>query len=594
MGSSDRSADSIPELWLRWLWIPIVLPGLLLGWLAWRAVFNEQQLLREQIEEGRLRLASQVAGILQGAGREYQHQATVELASWVLEARDAPELPLPPAFQAVALFQDGKRIVPAPSVSGGAPAIDFDGALASLLSELSRQTPQDGLALAERFLMDAFHAPASSLSEGLSAGIDQLEAAIEPDLAMEPHWRPVFEDLFDGIRRRVGSVALCARHGGTIATLARRGRSDVVQAGGMSWLVLASPDLPEGEVAVAAFSEEALESRLASDLPGLGADSTPGSVHLALRSAGAGYFRGDSLPVENDGVPASIVPVPGGFPAWSVVAWSDPSAGVSAARFRTVFIGGLLGLSILILVGAAWLATRSLQAQKQLLSMKTDFVSNVTHELKTPLTGIFLYSELLAGGRAEGRSREFGAVVLREAKRLEGMIDGILSFARQEAGHAASRRERVAFDEIVLECAESFRGVAEQRGIQVECELGRIDVPGDPALLRSIVGNLVDNAIKYGKAEGFVHLSLSREKGRAVLRVRDDGRGIPKEHQERVFERFFRGGGELTRNVPGTGLGLAIVKRAVQIHGGDIGLHSDLGSGTTIEIHLPASEDERA
>lgn len=592
MGSSDRLPESFSERWLRWLWIPIVLPGLLLGWLAWRAVVNEQALLREQIAEGRLRLASQVAGILQGAGREYQHQAGVELASWVLEARDAPELPLPAAFEAVAIFQDGVQVVPR-TLSEDGTAVDLEALLNALLRELSRQSPQDGLALAERFLMDAFHAPASALTDGLGPYIDLLEAAIETDLAMEPHWRPVFEDLLDGIRRRIRNLAICRNKSAVIADLARGARTGVVNTIDGSWLVLAPPDLPEGEVAVAFFSEPALESRLASDLPGFGSDSTPGSVHLALRSH-LGYFRGDSLPRSFEELPTALVSVPGGFPSWSVVAWSDPSVDVSAARFRTAFIAGLLGLSIAILVSAAWLATRSLAAQKQLLSMKTDFVSNVTHELKTPLTGIFLYAELLAGGKAEGRAREFGGVVLREARRLEGMIDGILSFARQEAGHAASRRDRVALDEILGECAESFRGIAAQRGIQIECELGRIDVPGDPALLRSIVGNLVDNAIKYGKPDGFVHLSLGKEKGRAVLRVRDDGRGIPKEHQTQVFDRFFRGGGELTRNVPGTGLGLAIVKRAVQIHGGDIVLHSDLGSGTTIEIHLPASEDHRA
>lgn len=593
MASSDRSAESLSERWLRWLWIPIVLPGLLLGWLAWRAVVNEQALLHEQIAEGRLRLASQVAGILQGAGREYQHQAGVELASWVLEARDAPELPLPEAFESVALFQGGTMIVPSTDTSGNGRTVDLDRLLAALLSELSRQSPQDGLALAERFLMDAFHAPAWSLSPRLATGIDQLEAAVEADLSMEPHWRPVFEDLFDGIRRRLANHALCRRMEEPIGRMARSARSGLVHDSGRSWLVLAPPDLPEGEVAVAAFSERSLAARLANDLPGFGADSVPGSVHLGLRSARE-WIRGDSFPSGSDSSSLAVVPVPGGFPAWSVVAWSDPEADVSAARFRTAFVAALLGLSIGTMFGGAMLATRFLVAQKQLLAMKTDFVSNVTHELKTPLTGIFLYAELLAGGRAEGRSKEFGGVVLREARRLEGMIDGILSFARQEAGHAASRRDRVALDEILIECCESFRGVAAQKTIQIECEAGRIDVPGDPALLRSIVGNLVDNAIKYGKPDGFVHLSLVREKGRAVLRVRDNGRGIPKELQQRVFDRFFRGGGELTRNVPGTGLGLAIVKRAVQIHKGEIVLHSDQGAGTTIEIHLPASEEERA
>ena len=591
VASSDPRTESLSERWLPWLWILIVVPGLVLGWLAWRAVVNEQGFLREQIAEGRLRLASQVAGILQGAGREYQHQATVELASWVLEARDAPELPLPEPFDAVAVFHDGRMTIPVGSLVEDAPKVDLDTALAALLAQISRLGPQDGLALAERFLMDAFHAPAPTLTASLSPGIDRLEKAIEVDLSMEPHWRPVFEDLFDGIRRRMGSLAICRGKAPLVAGLARGAKTGIVHADGYSWLVLAPPDLPEGEVAVAAFSEKALEARLANDLPGFDGDS--GSVRLGLRSAASGDFRGDSS-ARTCGAPVAEVAVPGGFPAWSVVAWSDPSAGDSAARFRSAFIAALLGLSIAILVGAAWLATRSLASQKQLLSMKTDFVSNVTHELKTPLTGIALYAELLAGGKAEGRSKEFGAIVLREAKRLEGMINGILSFAKQEAAHAEARRDRVPLDDIARAGCESFRGVASQRGIQIACEVERIDVPGDPALLGSIVGNLVDNAVKYGKQDGFVHLSLCREGGKAVLRVRDDGRGIPKDQQERVFERFFRGGGELTRNVPGTGLGLAIVKRSVQIHGGDIVLHSDVGSGTTIEVQLPISENEHA
>lgn len=591
MASSDPRTESLSERWLPWLWILIVVPGLVLGWLAWRAVVNEQGLLREQIAEGRLRLASQVAGILQGAGREYQHQASVELASWVLEARDAPELPLPEPFDAVVVFQNGRLTIPASRDVDGAARVDLDSALSALLGQISRLGPQDGLALAERFLMDAFHAPAPALTESLAPGIDRLEKAIDADLSMEPHWRPVFEDLFDGIRRRMRSLSICRSKADLLARLARGAKNGLVHADGWSWLVLAPPDLPEGEVAVAAFSEKALEARLANDLPGFDSDS--GSIRLGLKSAFSGDFRGDSA-AWNDGKPVAEVAIPGGFPAWSVVAWSDPTAEDSAARFRSALIAALLGLSIAILVGAAWLATRSLASQKQLLAMKTDFVSNVTHELKTPLTGIALYAELLAGGKAEGRSREFGAVVLREAKRLEGMINGILSFAKQEAAHADARRERVPLDEIARASCESFRAVASGKGIAISCETVRIDVPGDPDLLASIVGNLVDNAVKYGKPEGFVHLSLCREGDWAVLRVRDDGCGIPKEQRERIFERFFRGGGELTRNVPGTGLGLAIVKRAVQIHGGEIALHSDVGAGTTIEIKLPASEEEHA
>lgn len=592
MGSSGRNRDRASEVWLRWLWVPIVVPGLILGWLAWRAVSNEQALLRRQVAEGRVRLASQVAGILQGAGREFQHQASVDLVSWALEVRDAPDLPLPQAFDAAVLFVDGAaQSARDGAVSAAVEASELQHLLDVTVSDLARLESDAALAAAERLLMEALHARPQALPDGLAAGLDRLEAGIEAHLSVEPHWRPVFEDLLTGNRHRLRSIALTREQAPTITRLASLGTTRLVREAGHSWLVLAPPELPEGQVVVAAFSEEHLQQRLVGDLPGLGTDTTVGGLRLGLRSSSTGWFRRDSA-VGTD--PAVEVEVPGGFPAWSVGVWSGNSEDESAARFRAALLAALLGLSLGILVGAAWLATRSLASQRQLLSMKTDFVSNVTHELKTPLTGIFLYAELLAGGKAEGRSREFGGVVLREARRLEGMIDGILSFARQEAGHAASRRERVELEGIVRECVESFQGVANQRGIAIECRLQAVFVPGDPALLRSIVGNLVDNAVKYGRDGGFVRITLSSERHEAVLEVNDDGRGIPREQQERVFDRFFRGGGELTRNVPGTGLGLAIVKRAVQIHGGRISLRSDLGAGTTMEVRLPLSEEPHA
>jgi len=593
VGSSGRNRDRASEVWLRWLWVPIVVPGLVLGWLAWRAVANEQSLLRRQVLEGRVRLAAQVAGILQGAGREFQHQSSVDLVSWALEVRDAPELPLPEAFDAAVLFVDGAPFAaPEESSSADRESAELEHMLASTLADQTRLESAEALAAAERFLMEALHASSEDLPVGLGAGLDRLEKAIEPHLSLEPHWRPVFEDLLAGGRHRLRGIELARSKAATISRLARVGRSGMARQDGCSWLVLAPPDLPEGQVVVAAFSEDHLQQRLVGDLPGLGSDTSAGALRLGLRAASTGWFRRD--PHLQSAEPSVEVPVPGGFPAWTVGVWSETGEDQSAARFRSALLAALLGLSLGILVGAAWLATRSLASQRQLLSMKTDFVSNVTHELKTPLTGIFLYAELLAGGKAEGRSREFGAVVLREARRLEGMIDGILSFARQEAGHAASRRDRVELDEIVRECCESFQGVARQRGIAIECELPKVAVPGDPALLRSIVGNLVDNAVKYGRDGGFVRITLSAGAREAVLLVSDDGRGIPRQQQERVFDRFFRGGGELTRNVPGTGLGLAIVKRAVQIHGGRIALRSDVGEGTTMEVHLPLLEESHA
>jgi signal transduction histidine kinase len=109
-----------------------------------------------------------------------------------------------------------------------------------------------------------------------------------------------------------------------------------------------------------------------------------------------------------------------------------------------------------------------------------------------------------------------------------------------------------------------------------------------------VIENLVDNAFKYGRDGGLVHVALTSEGTDAVLRVRDDGPGIPQDDQPRVFERFYRGGGELTRTVAGTGLGLAIVRRNVEFHGGEVVLKSEEGRGTTFEIRIPLVEEPNA
>jgi len=147
---------------------------------------------------------------------------------------------------------------------------------------------------------------------------------------------------------------------------------------------------------------------------------------------------------------------------------------------------------------------------------------------------------------------------------------------------------------LVREASRSFEGLAARRRIEFSVDVANAWVAGDTGLLRPVIENLVDNAFKYGKDGGFVHVSLDAEGPDAVLRVRDNGPGIPEEDQPRVFERFYRGGGELTRTVAGTGLGLAIVRRNVEFHGGEVVLKSDAGRGTTFEIRLPLVEEPNA
>lgn len=585
-------ASSAPERtdgWTRWLWVPIVLPGLVLVALAWRAVVGEQRFLERQVQESQVRLAAQMAGLLQGTALEAERVARQDLTRWVLDDLGEP-VPPPLLFESAEVFVAGRKVE-----QGGAFAPD-EGAelgmeLAQALQDLTDSGGGVGLASAERFLLDVNHASEASLRGALGDQLDRLDSLLERPLSIQPHWRPVFQDLSRGARRRIEVAQANRRDSGVFEQLREGNGSGVVTIAGRPWIVLRPPDLPQGVAVVASFSHAGLRELLLPRLRARPGASDTG-LHLGLQDAQGRSLGPLSPPAERH--PEVVVPIPGGFPPWSVVVWTSREGTERAARGRVFFLTGLLGLSFLTLSAAAVLGTRSLAAQRQLLSMKTDFVSNITHELKTPLTSIHLYGELIAGGRAGARAPEFGGMVVREARRLETMIEGILAFAREEAGAGTARWVRTELSALVRETCEAARDRARGRGIELTCELAPVHLEGDPALLRSVVGNLLDNAIKYGREQGRIRVSLAREPGVAVLQVQDDGPGIPRADRSRIFERFYRGGGELTRTVPGTGLGLAIVRRAVEIHGGRVEVRSGEGRGSLFEVRLPLGEEADA
>lgn len=576
------------DSWMRWLWVPIVVPGFVLAWLAWRAVSVEQTLLHQQVAESRQRLADQVAGSLSGGGKEFLVHSQVELERWVLDVGMGVTQVPPPWFDAVEIRNqdDSSRPMTDPA----------DSTRLELLYQSLWEGPMDAdlrLSRLEDWLLVILHAPDNALPGDLERRLEKIRKGVSADLAIRPHWRPLLTDQTTALERRAIQVRIRREAGLVFDSLSRNPRTHLVTVAGHVWLVMAPPDLPRGVVAVGRFSESELRQRLIStDF----VSRRPGETGVAGLVLGWKDGSGQVFGIEGS-VPARepdlVVPVPGGFPNWSVAVWST-AIHEKAARFRSVLVSALLGMSLVVLVGATAAASRSFRVQRALLSMKTDFISNVSHELKTPLTSIAIYAELLASGRAGERSGEFGSTILREAKRLQGLIEGLLSFARDEAVSTVLHKERLAFDQLVKEVGESFHAVSQRRGIELAVESVPVWIEADRGLLRPVLDNLLDNAFKYGRQGGFVHLSLVREGDWAVLRVRDNGPGIPEEEQPRVFERFYRGGGDLTRTVSGTGLGLAIVRRNVEFHGGEVELKSQEGSGTTFEIRLPAVEDGNA
>ncbi|HYN19615.1 MAG TPA: ATP-binding protein [Thermoanaerobaculia bacterium] len=223
--------------------------------------------------------------------------------------------------------------------------------------------------------------------------------------------------------------------------------------------------------------------------------------------------------------------------------------------------------------------------------MRRDFVANVSHELKTPLAAIRGYAETLQDGALEepATSRRFIERILMQCRRLQALLDDLLTLSRLESVTPALDREPVDLQEVIQRSVEMLSSAAQERQVRLEVE-ARNGVPpilGDADGFERLVLNLLDNAIKYNRPEGTVALRLFQSEGQAILEVSDSGIGIPQDALTRIFERFYRVDKGRAREEGGTGLGLAIVKHVTQAHGGQVEVESRIGKGTTFRVKLP-------
>jgi two-component system phosphate regulon sensor histidine kinase PhoR len=235
---------------------------------------------------------------------------------------------------------------------------------------------------------------------------------------------------------------------------------------------------------------------------------------------------------------------------------------------------------------------------RRLERLRRDFVSNVSHELKTPLTSIQAYADTLLDGAIDdaAHNRTFLERIGEQAQRLQALILDLLSLARIESQPQQMfdiRPVRVA--DVARLCLDGRRPVAESKQIPLETALDEdLAVLADADGLRQIIDNLLSNAVNYTPAGGRVTVRARGSDGWGVLEVEDTGVGIAKQDQVRIFERFYRVDRARARDVGGTGLGLSIVKHLAQTFGGDVSVHSELGRGSTFTVRLPrAGTDTR-
>lgn len=216
---------------------------------------------------------------------------------------------------------------------------------------------------------------------------------------------------------------------------------------------------------------------------------------------------------------------------------------------------------------------------------RQDFTANVSHELKTPLTAISGYAELIENRMVdENQQLRFAGEIRKNAARLLSLINDIIQLSELDSAQSPAQPQSVELLALAKEVCADLEVAARQRRVTLRCFGREAAVLGDRELLKELLENLVQNAIRYNREGGFVHVTAKEEAGHAVWIVEDNGIGIPEDAKDRVFERFYRVDKSRSRETGGTGLGLAIVKHIAQIHNARITLDSALGRGTKITV----------
>ncbi len=264
------------------------------------------------------------------------------------------------------------------------------------------------------------------------------------------------------------------------------------------------------------------------------------------------------------------------------------------------------GFILLITAVAVLLVTRSVASrwardtaapieakQEKLEHVRSEFAANVSHELKTPLTSIKGFTDMLASGMVTDPAdqQRFFTMLGVEVDRLMEMIGDLLKLSELESVAMPKPDDRAEVLAVCQNAGESLLPISQERGVSLTVAGEELAAAIPPARLREVAVNLMGNGLKYTESGGDVTVTVSREGDKAVLTVTDNGIGIPKEAQDRIFERFYRVDKGRARSTGGSGLGLAIVKHVVQLYSGSVAVDSELGKGTTFTVKLPLAKE---
>ncbi len=261
---------------------------------------------------------------------------------------------------------------------------------------------------------------------------------------------------------------------------------------------------------------------------------------------------------------------------------------------RDYLFGGLILALVATTVAGTAAVLSVLYREAQVARLQTDFVNKVSHDLRTPLTSIRMFVETLQLGRLQDPTRQSEAleIIADETARLSALINRLLDWARMESGRRSYNLRRHGVEGIVDTALQAFELQRLSGDVQVTrtVEAGLPEVWADPQALAEALLNLLNNAHKYTGPQKRITVTARRLDGGVALTVADNGPGIARREQKRIFDKFYRAEDPLSRQIEGTGLGLAMVKHIVGAHGGKVAVESELGKGAAFTITLPVAE----
>jgi len=269
----------------------------------------------------------------------------------------------------------------------------------------------------------------------------------------------------------------------------------------------------------------------------------------------------------------------------------------NTALKENIIYGALLAVIVVLMCLGALLIVRDISRESETTRHKSEFVHNISHELKTPLTLIRLYGETLRDKKnlSEENRRQAFEIITRESERLSYMINNVLDFSRIEMGRREFNLKTGHLSELIRETLESYRYHLEKKGFTIQKEIS-YDIPPmdfDREAMASVLVNLLSNSMKFSPDKKEVSVRLFRDRDNAVIQVADKGIGISGKEVDKIFQRFFRSENQVVSESRGSGLGLTIVKHIAEAHGGHVDVESEPGKGSVFSVILPIFRHEK-